>query len=195
MHQPPHGDGGIGEEVAMKYFTPDLIARGQSDDSRVLDEVEALWDERCQRYNTHLTSLRDELCPGLRHIEANYYLHDARVRSMGRRDGTFVIVLQLDTPPHSLLTFCYELVEPLRIDRDILPKSIRSGEDSADWLYDEIEKVPGEPPTWRQAILLSNGWEIGIHFRDVKVEKMQAVLPTPGNGAILLPLPVLPPPL
>jgi hypothetical protein len=179
----------------VKYFTPDLIVRGQSEDDRVLNEVEALWDERCQRYNSHLASLRDELCPGLRHIEDHYYLHDARVRGMGQRDGAFVIVLRLDTPPHSLLTFRYEVVEPPRIDRDVLPESVRSGGDSADWLYDEIEKVPGEPPTWRQSILLSNGWEIGIHFRDVKVEEMQAVLPAPINGAVLLPVTGLPPPV
>jgi hypothetical protein len=55
-----------------------------------------------------------------------------------------------------------------------------------DWLYDEIEKVDGRPPTWRQSILLSNGWEVTLHFRDVKVEEVQAILPVPRNGAISL---------
>ncbi len=171
----------------MKYFTPDLIARGQSDDSCVLNEVETLWDERCERYNAYLASIRDELCPGLRHIEDNYYLHDAKVRGMGCRDRTFVVVLQLDTPPHSLLTFTYDLVEPPRIDPQILPESARSQGDLVEWQYDEIEKAPGETPTWRQAILLSNGWEIALHFRDVKVEEMQAILPAPGHNVLLLP--------
>jgi hypothetical protein len=57
-----------------------------------------------------------------------------------------------------------------------------------EWQYDEIEKIPGEPPTWRQSILLSNGWEVVIHFRDLKVEEMQALLPSPGNGVLLLPV-------
>ncbi len=169
----------------MKYFTPDLIARGQSDDSRVLNEVEALWDERCEHYNAHLESIRDELCPGLRHIEDNYYLHDAKVRGMGCRDGMFVVVLQLDTPPHSLLTFAYELVEPPRIDPQCFPEAARSRGELVEWQYDEIEKAAGEPTTWRQSILLSNGWEVAVHFRDVKVEEMHALLPAPGNGAIL----------
>jgi hypothetical protein len=172
----------------MKYFTPDLIVRGQSDDSRILNEVESLWDERCQRYNAYLASIRDELCPGLRHIEDNYYLHDAEVRGMGCRDGTFVVVLQLDTPPHSLLTFTYELVEPLRIDPQVLPEAACSRGELVEWQYDEIEKVGGEPPTWRQSILLSNGWEIAVHFRDVKVEEMQALLPALGNSVSLLPV-------
>ncbi len=161
----------------MKYFTPDLIARGQSDDSRILNEVETLWDERCQRYNEYLASIRNELCAGLRHIEDNYYLHDAAIRGMGCRDGMFVIMLQLDTPPRSLLTFTYELVEPLRIDPHALVESTLSRGEVVEWQYDEIEKVHSEPPTWRQFILVSNGWEIAVHFRDVKVEEMQALLP------------------
>lgn len=168
----------------MKYFTPDLIARGQSEDSCVLNEVEALWDERCGRYNAYLASIRDDFCPGLRQIEDNYYLHDAIVRSMGCREGTFVVVLQLDTPPHALLSFTYQLVEPPQIDPNVLPESARSRGELVEWQYDEIEKVHGEAPTWRQFILLSNGWEVVVHFRDVQVTEMQALLPVPSNDAV-----------
>jgi hypothetical protein len=166
----------------MKFFTPDLIARGQSDDSGVLNEVETLWDERCQLYSEYVASIRDQLCSGLRHIEDSYYLHDAIVRSMGCREGLFVVVLQLDTPPYSLLTFNYELVESPRIDPNVLPESARSLSELVEWQYDEIEKVPSEPPTWRQSILLSNGWEVVVHFRDVQVTQMQAILPAPSLG-------------
>ena len=166
----------------MKYFTPDLIVRGQSEDSRVLKEVESLWDENCERYNAYLAAIRDELCPGLRNIEDNYYLHDATVRGMGYREGMFVIVLQLDTPPRSLLTFSYELVEPPRIDPQAIPEANRSRGDVIEWQYDEIEKVLGASPTWRQSILLSNGWEVVVHFRDVHIEAMQSLLPSPSLG-------------
>lgn len=166
----------------MKYFTPDLIARGQSEDSRDLNEVESLWDERCDWYNAYLASIRDELCPGLRCIEDHYYLHDAVVRGMGCREGTFVIVLQLDTPPRSLLTFTYELVEPPRIDPQAIPEAFRSRGEVIEWQYDEIEKVFDTPPTWRQSILLSNGWEVVVHFRDVHIEEMQSLLPSPSLG-------------
>lgn len=177
----------------MKYFTPNLIARGQSHDSRVLDEVETIWDERCSDYQAYLASLRGQLCPGLRHIEDNYYLHDAMIRGVGHQAGIFTIILQLDTPPHSLLTFRYELVEPPHIDRDVLPESARSVGDAVEWQYDEIEKVEGQPPTWRQSILLSNGWEVALRFRDVKIEEMQALLPAPGKDVFLLPSVGLPP--
>lgn len=167
----------------MKYFTPDLIARGQSDDSSVLNEVETLWDERCARYKAYLATIRDELSSGLRHIEDTYYLHDATVRSVGHQGNQLVIVLQLDTPPRSLLTFTYHLVEPPRIDPHVLPEAARSRGEVVEWQYDEIEKVHGEPPTWQQSILLSNGWEVVIHFRDVEVAEMQALLPAPSMDA------------
>jgi hypothetical protein len=167
----------------VKYFTPDLIARGQSDDSRVLNEVETLWDERCATYNAYLAPIRDQLSPGLRSIENNYYLHDATVCGLGYRTDQFVIVLQLDTPPRSFLIFTYHLIEPPRIDPNVLPEAARSRGDVVEWQYDEIEKVQGEPPMWRQSILLSNGWEVALHFRDVEVAEMQALLPVPSNGA------------
>ncbi len=51
-----------------------------------------------------------------------------------------------------------------------------------DWQYDEIELVPGTPPTWKQSILLSNGWEVTLHFRDVQVQEVQALIPSPGKS-------------
>jgi hypothetical protein len=85
------------------------------------------------------------------------------------------------------LTFSYEVVEPPRIDPHVLAESARSQGDVVEWQYDEIESVPGEPPTWRQSVLLSNGWEVTLHFRDIKVEEMQALLPSPSNDASWIP--------
>jgi hypothetical protein len=172
---------------AVKHFTPELIARGQSDDSGVLNEVEARWDELCERYRAYLDSIKGEFPPGLRHIEESYYLHDARVQAMGRRDGALVVVLQLDTPPQPLLTFTYDLVDEPRIDPGALPEAARFKGGAVEWRYDEVEKVDGHPPTWRQSVLLSNGWEVTLHFRDVKAEEAHALLPTPRNGPAGLP--------
>ena len=125
--------------------------------------------------------------PGLGHVEDSYYLHDAKVLGIGRRDGALVVVLQLDTPPQSLLTLTYELVEEPRIDPEALPEAVRSKGPVVEWQYDEVEKVAGRPPTWRQSVLLSNGWEMTLHFRDVRVEEAQALLPATRNGAAAQP--------
>jgi hypothetical protein len=52
-----------------------------------------------------------------------------------------------------------------------------------DWQYNEIKMVAGNPPTWRESLLLSNGWELTLHFREVAVQEVQAVLPVPRTGA------------
>jgi len=107
------------------------------------------------------------------------------IRGMGQRGRSFVIVLQLDTPPQSLLLFTYELVEDPVIDQaGLAPENCSTG-GFVDWQYDEIERVEGEPPTWAQSILFGNGWEVRLHFRDVRIEEVQALLPMPRNGSVL----------
>jgi len=39
------------------------------------------------------------------------------------------------------------------------------------------ESVSGDPPTWRQSLLLSNGWEVSLHFREVHVEELHPLIP------------------
>ena len=167
----------------MKYFTQDLIVRGQSRHDNVLNEVEALWDENCKRYAAYLDSIRDRLPPGLRHRVDRYYLHDAVVRGMGRQGNSFVIIVQLDTPPQSIVTFTYDLLSEPDIQKDTLPPEFCTGP-IVDWQYDEIEMVPNEPPSWRQSVLLSNGWELTFHFRDFSVQEVEALIPPPKAGPV-----------
>jgi hypothetical protein len=111
-----------------------------------------------------------------------YYLHDAVVRGMGQEDRKFLIMLQLDTPPQSLLTFSYDLAEDPVIDRSALPAELCAPGSLVDWQHDEIERIPGEPATWAQSILFSNGWEVRLLFRDVQVQEVQPLIPAPRNG-------------
>ena len=171
----------------MNYFTQDLIARGQSRDDRVVNEVEEQWDANCARYVAYLDSVKDRLPAGLRQRIDCYYLHDAVIRGMGRQGNSFVIIVQLDTPPQSIVTFSYDLLTEPDIQKDTLPANARSAGARVDWLYDEVQMVPGEPPTWRQAILLSNGWQLTLHFRDIGLQEVEALLPAPTNGAVAAP--------
>jgi hypothetical protein len=166
----------------MKYFTPDLIVMGQSDDEDVLNEQDRLWEEAGARYVAYLDTIRPHFPTGLRQIDESYYLHDAIVRGMGRRDQSFVIILQLDTPPQSILTFTYDLVEAPTIIQGALPAKVCGTGPIVDWQYNEIEMVPSDPPTWRESLLLSNGWELKLHFRDVQVQEVEAILPMPRQG-------------
>jgi hypothetical protein len=80
------------------------------------------------------------------------------------------------------------LVEDPVIDQAAPASEYSSTAGVVDWQYDEIERVEGEPPTWAQSILFGNGWEVRLHFRDVRIEEIQALLPVPRNGSVL-PLP------
>jgi hypothetical protein len=166
----------------MRFFTSELIIMAQSNDDRVLNEQNRLWEEAGERYVVYLDTVRPRFPQGLRQLDERYYLHDATIRGMGLRDRSFVIVLQLDTPPQSLLTFNYDLVEKPTIMKGVLPPELCGSGSQVDWQYDEIEMVESEPPTWRQSILLSNGWELTLHFGDVQIEEIQPVLPAPRNG-------------
>lgn len=170
----------------MKYFTPELIAAYGSDDRSIWAEAEERWDAACDQYNTALCSLKPAFPPGLRRIEESYCLHDAVIRGMGQRQGAFVIVLQLDPPPQHLLTLTYDLVEEPIIKQDVLPADYRTTGGHIDWQYDEIEKASAQPLSWRQSILLSNGWEIVLHFRDIQVEEIQALIPLPRESTSAL---------
>ncbi len=166
----------------MNYFTPELIVMGQSQDDRVLHEQERLWEEAGERYARYLDTIRPCLPPGLRQLDESYYLHDAVIQGMGRRGQFFVINLQLDTPPQPILTLTYDLLEDPVIVKDALPPEYSGSGPVVDWEYNEIEMVPGNSPTWRESLLLSNGWEMKLHFRDVQVQEAQAVLPAPRHG-------------
>jgi hypothetical protein len=168
----------------MKYFTPELIIAYGADDPATWKDAEARWDDACARYDAYLALVKDRLPTDLRHVEDAYRLHDAVVRGMGRRGRAFLLLLQPADPPQPLLTFTYELVDEPVIRKDVLPPDYQSTGGAVDWQYDEIALAEGEPPTWRQSILFSNGWEVTLHFRDLRVEAAEALLPAPRKGTV-----------
>lgn len=167
----------------MRFFTPELIALGCTQDDEQLNEQERLWDEAGERYVAYLGTIRPSLPPGVSRLLNDYYLHDSIIQGMGQQGHVFVIVLRLDTPPRSLLTLEYDLVDEPAINRDVLPVELRTQGGDVDWQYDEIEMVPGSPPTWRQSILLNNGWEVRLHFRDVRIQEVQPLIPVTTSPA------------
>jgi hypothetical protein len=105
-----------------------------------------------------------------------FYLHDARVLSMGRRGETFVISLQLDAPPNELLTITYTLAGSPEIKKE--PFSEEPNTASPWWLYEEIERVEeGGRKHFVHSILFSTGWEVRIPFREVHMDTADPVFP------------------
>lgn len=170
----------------MKYFTPDLMARNQSEDNAVQNEVEAIWEVRIEEYDRYLAGVKHLFTPGLKMVFDGYYLHDADVHGIARHGDQLVFFIQFDTVQRTFLVLRYDLVEEPRIDRDALPDVARIG-GLPMWQYDEVELVGGDPPTWRHSILLSNGWEMTLHVRDVQAEELDALLPGPREISVTRP--------
>jgi hypothetical protein len=162
----------------MKYFTPDLYVRLQDRESEAMDTADAAWEDAAQRYDGYLQTILPELPPPVRQLLEGYYLHDAEVLSAGRQGDCFVIVLQLDVPPNDLLSITYTLTAEPLIDRSALPAEYRSPRMT--WQYEELEVCgSGEARHCRQGILFSNGWEIQVSFREVRLVSVQPIYPCP----------------
>jgi hypothetical protein len=171
----------------MKYFTPDLLCRYGGDQPAVYQPAMEEWDQACKRYGSYIALIKGQMTPGLRQIEENYALHDAKVRAMGKQGLSFVITVQLDAPPHALVTFTLDLVDDPLVHEGVLPTEMRSTGPVVEWQYDELELLPGQPSSWSWSILFSNGWEVELHFRDVHVQELQALIPEPRNGQVAAP--------
>jgi hypothetical protein len=169
----------------MKYFTADLLHRfGSEEPSRSSAGLEE-WERTCEHYNAYLDSVKGVMSSGLKQIIDRYYLHDAKVLGMGKQGPFFVVMLQLDTPPHLLLALTISLTSEPTTNPAALPAELCSTGQLVEWQYDEIELVDSESQLWSWSILLSNGWEVVLSFRDVQVHEVQAWIPAPRNGDMI----------
>jgi hypothetical protein len=163
----------------MKFFTPQLMERFGSSDPEIAVQATDPWDEASDRYDAYLGQIGPDLPEGIRHIQDNYYLHDAVVFGMGQQENHFVIVVRLDTPPQDFLILTYDLITEPEIQRDVLPSKHRCAT-RVEWMYDEVEPDPDRRPACAQSILFSNGWEVRLRFRDVQALLMHSILPLCG---------------
>jgi hypothetical protein len=171
----------------MKYFTPARYLRlGNLTDERAFLAGHEDWERAIADYKAHLQRIRGRLPAALRRLVESVYLHDARVVDMhqGQR-SRLTITLQPESLPSQRVVLAYSLVEPPVIDAVALPEEARS--EPLEWLYDELDVKPADKAGRRGAvqqvfqhdILLSNGWEMRLHFRAVTVRRPQALIPPP----------------
>jgi hypothetical protein len=147
-----------------------------------MDAADAEWEKAVQEYEDYLAGVRPGLTPSVWELLEGHHLHDADVLSMGRQDDLFVVTLQLDVPPHELLTISYTLDGPATVNERAF--SPAAGSTRPRWLYEELERLPaGDASTYRHSVLFSNGWEIQVPFRDVRLAAARPVYPIHGRAA------------
>jgi hypothetical protein len=90
---------------------------------------------------------------------------DSRAEEERGRWPSFLLAVQLDTPPREFLVLHYRLV---RIDE--VRRYRHMGDDRLpflEWRHDEVELVPtDEPPEFGHSILFSGGYKLRLRFRD-----------------------------
>jgi hypothetical protein len=166
----------------MKFFTPQgYVALQDLSSDTAMNAADTAWQEAVDRYAAYYDSIAPLLPPCFRKMQSDYYLRDAVVAGMGRRDYGFLIVLRLDTPPNDLLMLEYDLTAEPALETEALPPPYRS-KGPVQWLYDEVESTGSAPAAYLHSILLTNGWEVRLPFKDVRVEEAHALIPTPRDG-------------
>jgi hypothetical protein len=171
----------------MKYFTPERYLRlGNLTDEPAFLAAQRDWEQAVAGYKDQLRRIRKKLPAGLGKLVDSVYLHDARVLDMwqGRR-SRFTITLLPESAPGRFVILAYSLVKAPQFAYGVLPAEVRSH--PVAWLYDELEVEQGAAASggrrgrrlkaFRHNILLSNGWEITLRFRNVSVTRPVALLP------------------
>jgi hypothetical protein len=160
----------------MKYFTRERYLAMQNFQEDAMDAADADWQAAVNTYENYLQTIRPELSETVRQLLDGFYLHDARVLSMGQRGDSFVISLQLDVPPNDLLTITYTLAGPPEVRKETFPWV--KDPHSVAWLYEEVALIHQEQQKhFVHSILFSNGWEIRLPFCDVQTTTAFPLLP------------------
>lgn len=168
----------------MRFFTPDLLERFSSEDDHTALAAQEELERRSEEYARHLQQIAGRLPPRFREMLQRFYLHDARVlapwgpprvgaggpgvpaewllpeAASGRRSALW-LSLQLDTPPHELLTLHYRSV---KIDQTRHPRA-EPDCPHLEWQYDEVDIEPGGDEVCHR-ILFTSGVELGLRFVD-----------------------------
>jgi hypothetical protein len=162
----------------MKYFTPARhLALQDCSSPEAMNAADADWEAAVDQYEAYLDTIKPSLPDDVRQLLEGYYLHDSAVVSMARHDARFDVTLQLVPPPHELLTISYELTAEPTLDEKAFASA---GGVSPLWFYEELSAVSGG---FQHSILLSNGWELTVPFRDVKLTVSTAIFPIPTRPA------------
>jgi hypothetical protein len=182
----------------MKFFTPELYLQFNSDDDKVADRADALWEKALAAYRRHLTVIHSRLPNNVRQLtEIN--LHDADVLSLQEAVEPTGFSLPKENVPgpiwqsfavlslrqeNLVTTLFYTLADHLR--RQPAPKDWRFSKERQHWLYDELDLAPdfrADHAVFLQRILFSDGSVLEIPFGSVVVHRYDLPVAATVNGA------------
>ena len=164
----------------MKYFTPAILNRLQSDDEDVFASAHDEWETAIVRYRRRWAKIKNEFPESVRRFkQARVCLHDAELLSMGREGEALVMVLQPEPPAETITILTFTLDGEPTIDPAGLPGW--ESTDYAVWLYEEFDLDRQKRPQFE--VLFSNGWSVKLRFHDFHYQIAQRLFPVPRTAA------------
>ncbi len=176
----------------MQYFTPELFVRLQNLKDRSAPQE---WDRAAEHYTVALNKTLPKLPAAVRKLAVLPLLHDAEILCIFQVRDNLSITLLPESGDGDLIVLSYSLVEEPRVNTASFPEQYRT--EYVSWMYDEIGPAKpvrqktsrprgtktgnGQPLVFCHDILLSNGWELLLRFRQVKVARPQRLLPVPSS--------------
>jgi len=148
----------------MKYMTPELLARYQSEDADTALQAYEQWEQAGERYRAELSVVRRQLPESAVELMDRFRLHDARVLWAGIGDGALAIVLLLDGEEGGL-QIEYDLAAPAAVT----PHPEIAEDCPVEWLYDEWGLTDGDGGgSFVHSILFTDGAELRLVFRNLR---------------------------
>jgi hypothetical protein len=165
----------------MRYFTPELLAEGNTADADAVAQVDEAWEEAAERYAQHLAAIEGSLPESLRSFHRDCCLHDAEVYGPAKimppnGNGTAaagdvtLIARRGDAcgpdATRALIILHYRALTDPIISRPTESEAFETSKPL--WLYEEVDIV--SPGVYSHEILLSDGRVVKIVFRDFYYE-------------------------
>ena len=160
------------ELATMRYFTPELVLRLNSQDSRIIDAAMEQWEKAIASYKKKLQK-----------IERQIPAHSRRIAELSFHDWSVLGVL---SSPHSadagksalpayvvlnhndeFVILCYLLTD--KLERVESPMDWHLSKERIHWLYDELEVNGKGDLSFIHKVLLSDGTILLIPFSSCQV--------------------------
>jgi hypothetical protein len=162
----------------MKYFTPELYLRFNSDDPQEMVQAHDEWERAIERYRQHVREVEANFTPSVRELAHSLCLHDAAVlgltwvptpsyasRSLPAPDAARSLVVLTAKQGSTVYFLIYLMAEEPLIHEIQQPWPF--SKENAHWLYDEFDvDATGQQ---RHEVLLSNGRIITLRFHAVQL--------------------------
>jgi hypothetical protein len=160
----------------MKFFTPDLLQRGDSLEDDVADAASEEWERALGRYRRRWRAIRSALPKAAQRFhDERICLHDAQVLSVARDEDRLLILLEPEPPARTTVVLTFLLDGDPVIDPEALPD--RGARTFVTWMYEEWDVDRQKRCTFE--VLLTNGWSIKLRFRDFQYQIAERLFPAP----------------